>query len=204
MISKIGDPIGNGYTVYYEESQTAMFMDGRSIGGIIPDVIIEEVHTDTLTITDHPVELGAAITDHAFKNPSEIVMVVAWSNSKALDQAVVPGTMFQGQIQDANELYRQLLRLQEEREPFDVVTGKRTYSDMLIKQLSVTTDANSENCVIVTVVMRQIIIVQTYSVKIPPAKQQSQPQTTAGVQDAGTKQPVKAQNQSGLSTLLGG
>ena len=41
----------------------------RSIGGIIPDVTIEEVHTDEIELTQHPVQQGAAITDHKFKKP---------------------------------------------------------------------------------------------------------------------------------------
>ena len=41
----------------------------RSIGTVIPDVVIEEAHRDELIITQHPVEKGATITDHAFARP---------------------------------------------------------------------------------------------------------------------------------------
>ncbi len=36
--------------------------NSRSIGTLIPDVVIEEAHRDSLVITQHPVEKGAAIT----------------------------------------------------------------------------------------------------------------------------------------------
>lgn len=44
-------------------------------------VTIEETHRDTLVITDHPVEFGANITDHAFKQPVSLVLRYGWSNS---------------------------------------------------------------------------------------------------------------------------
>jgi hypothetical protein len=43
------------------------------------------------------------------------------------------------------ETYQELLDLQNSRVPFDVVTGKRIYTNMLIRALEVTTDRTSEN-----------------------------------------------------------
>jgi soluble lytic murein transglycosylase-like protein len=60
----------NGYSV-----DTAR-LQSRKIGMIIPDVVVSEKHSDTLEITEHPVETGAAISDHAYKRPSEVVMEV--------------------------------------------------------------------------------------------------------------------------------
>lgn len=42
---------------------------------------IEETHVDEMDITDHPVEYGAAISDHAFRRPSELSIVCGWSDS---------------------------------------------------------------------------------------------------------------------------
>lgn len=52
--------------------------------GILPQVTIEEVHHDELEITDHPVERGSVISDHAFKRPAEVIIRCAWSNSPSL------------------------------------------------------------------------------------------------------------------------
>ena len=200
----IGGAVGGIATQAAGKLLNALFMSGRSIGGIIPDVVIEEHHVDTLTITDHPVEQGAAITDHAYKNPAEVTMRVAWSNSKSLSNSIVSGSLFKGQISTATDLYRQLLDLQGKRQVFDLVTGKRTYNNMLIKSLAVTTDHDSENALIVTAVLREIIVVQTDSVELKPADVHADPQDTGAVQNAGNKQPVKAPNQSALFTLFGG
>ena len=181
----------------------ALFMSRRSIGGIIPDVTIEEHHSDTLTITDHPVEQGAAITDHAFKNPAEVTMYIAWSNASLLLSSVVSGSLFAGKLDDVNDLYGKMLDLQESRVPFDLVTGKRTYSNMLIKHISNTTDKDTENCLMLSVHMRQIIIVETTAVLLAPTENQALPAETGPVENNGTKQPVVAKTQSALSVLFG-
>ncbi len=56
----------------------------RKIGLLVPDVVISEKHQDTLEITEHPVELGAEIADHAYKRPAEVTMEVGFSSSGSL------------------------------------------------------------------------------------------------------------------------
>ena len=53
----------------------------RQIGGIMMDITIEEEGTDELTITEHPVEQGAAISDHAYKEPARLRIRAMCSNS---------------------------------------------------------------------------------------------------------------------------
>lgn len=207
-MSKIGDLITGtlvGASLATGEALVhALFVSNRSIGGIIPDVTFEEHHTDELTITDHPVEQGAAITDHAFKNPSEVTMKVGWSDARALINSIVSGSLFSGRISSANDLYEQMLSLQESREIFDLVTGKRTYNNMLIKRIDVVTNNETENVLVMDVFMRQIIIVNTNTVALAATDNQSTPQDTGAVQNAGTKQPVVSPKQSALSILFGG
>lgn len=151
---------------------------GRSIGGIIPDVVVEEVHRDTLMITDHPVETGAAISDHAFMMPVEIEMRVGWSDSSS------------GYIGAARDAYEMLQALQQSRTPFTVITGKRVYSNMLIRGLQAQTDVHSENILQCTCNMREVIIVstQTTSSKVGAQSAQATPAKTAATNKIGTKQ----------------
>ena len=51
---------------------------------IVPSVVISEKHTDMLEITEHPVEVGAAVADHAYKKPSEVVMEGGFAGGGAL------------------------------------------------------------------------------------------------------------------------
>jgi hypothetical protein len=121
----------------------------RLISYIMPDVVIEEVHRDTTMITDHPVETGAAISDHAFMMPAELEMACGFSNSTGQSEGYV------------QQQYQALLQLQATREPFDVTTGKRQYTSMLIRNITVTNDEKWENALNILVSLRRIIIVDT-------------------------------------------
>lgn len=158
-------------------SVASLFSSSRSISYIIPDIVIEEIHNDELRITDHPVETGAAITDHAFKMPSEVVIKCGFSNSSA--QA-------EGYVQSVYDL---LLDLQAAREPFDISTGKRVYSNMLIRGLGVVTNPESEFALMVSASCREIIIVDTQNTSyIGKEKNQAMPETTGSINNSGISQ----------------
>lgn len=126
----------------------------RSIGTIVPQVVIEEQAIDDLFITSHPVERGANITDHAVKQPVQLLMRCGWSYSGTLTNITSSGL-----APGPREAYQALLDLQDSRQPFDVVTPKRTYKNMLIKRLTQTTATDSENALLVEVEMQEVILV---------------------------------------------
>lgn len=172
----------------------------RSLGGLIPDVTIEELHRDELIVTEFPVEIGASITDHAYKRPSALQMRVGWSNSSA-------GT--EGAVQ---AVYQSLLALQASRRPFTVTTGKRRYRDMLISGLDVITDRQTENALMVVVGMREVILTTTQSrsaasqtTATPSTDQSSQanPEATGNTTDTGTKQVQPYDGFTGRPDSLG-
>mgnify|MGYP001758463341 CR=1 FL=1 len=189
---------------------TILLRPNRSIGTIIPGVVVEEAHRDDLVITDHPVEQGAAITDHAFKRPAEVVLRCGWSNSDILS-AVENGSLF-GAVTESyvKEVYAQLLELQESRTPFSITTGKRTYSNMLIASLSTSTDRTTEYSLFVTAVCRQIIIVETQVATMSPAENQANPASTAATKDTGVRSATEVTDGrrtsvlKSLSSWLGG
>lgn len=171
----------------------------RSIGSIVAQVTMEEIANDELQITEHPVELGANITDHAFKKPPDLYIRCGWSNAslagvlggvQGLISALTGGDAFGSDY--VSSVYNQLLALQASRIPFDVSTGKRLYTNMLMRSLGVTTDEKSEYTLMVTAVFKQILIVQTQATTLPPRANQGQPQNTAETSDAGTKQVAQA------------
>ena len=163
----------------------------RMIGTIVPDCTIEEHHVDDVVTTDHPVETGAAITDHAFRKPSEANMRIGFSNSTAQSY---------GWKQEA---YQLMLSLQQQRQPINVTTGARAYKNMLVTSLQVTTDKTTEFCLSMTVGLREVIIVSTdqsngSSINVGDPSNQAMPQQMAPVQDAGTITPVPV---SGVMTF---
>lgn len=164
----------------------------RSIGGITLDVTISENHEDTTDITEHPVEKGAAITDHAYPNPATVTIEAGQSDS---------GGASAGDRRSV-EAYEALLKLQAEREPFDLVTGKRVYSNMLVKSLAVTTDAQTEHVLLVKAELQEIIIATVQAVSIPRSRQRHASRT-GSVEEKGQKQ-TEPVSKSALAILFRG
>lgn len=155
----------------------------RSIGGVSMDVTVEETLTDEMEITDHPVEQGASVTDHAYLKPATVTLRAgsgdAGKSSGSGDRPCV-------------EIYQKLREMQGKREPFDLVTGKRSYKNMLIRSLSVLTDPDTENVLMVTAELRQVILASVQTVAVPRSRQK-QGNVTGGVDQKGQQQlkPVK-------------
>lgn len=163
----------------------------RAIGTIIPDVVAEEVMTDDLAITEHPIEEGAPISDHAYKRPAEVMLRCGWSDSSAMQPGYV------------NQVYAELLALQASRRPFTLFTGKRVFPNMLIRSLGVQNDARFEHSLMVTARLQQVIIVSTAAVGVPPASAQATPQSTAPTQQNGPVTPVQPPRPSILQGIFG-
>lgn len=160
--------------------ETITIAPARFLGPITALVTFEERGTDRTTITRHPVEQGAEISDHAYMEPAEVMIRAGATNASAAaggDEGYVA------------TFYGQILALQQTREPFQIQTGKRLYDNMLIESLELTTDEKTEAALMLAILCRQIIIVETSVVSIPPADVQANPQKTSPVQNSGAKQP---------------
>lgn len=181
----------------------------RKIGMIIPDVVVSEKHSDVLEITEHPVEKPTSsgsgfIADHAYRRPSEVVMEVGFAGGGSLLDSSLLDTSRIGLSLGLSpkEVYQQLLDLQRLRLPFDVVTGKRLYRNMLIRSLDVTTDRTSENVLMAVITLREIIISETSSTNVAPKEEMKLGATTSDVQNSGTKTPQPV-NRSILNSIGG-
>jgi len=178
-----------------------------TLGSIEVQALIEEVNTDTVQVTEHPVEQGAVITDHAFKKPMEIILKCGWSNSDITSSFSTISSAFSGGSMPSSSfignIYSQLLALQEKRIPFKVVTGKRKYDNMLITGLQATTDNKTSGILMISVTCREIIIVQTSATTLPPAANQANPESTSETTDSGAKQAAVATPSPGGSVPPG-
>lgn len=167
-----------------DRMENATVITGRHLGGITFDVVIEESHEDKLQITEHPVEQGAAVNDHAFVQPPTLTIRAGSSDCQKGEGA-------------SRDLYERLLKLQTEREPFDIVTGKRLYKNMLIESLATVTDAKTESTLMVSAVCRQVTIVSTQVTSVPPRSRHRKPEKTGATADKGQKQPRKSMLKAG-------
>lgn len=174
-------------------------LQSRKIGIFVPDVVVSEKHVDTLEITEHPVETGAPINDHAYRRASEVTMECGFAGGGSLLDLVDISGIGLGIGKSPKEIYQQLLELQESRIPFDVITGKRTYSNMLIRALEVTTERATENVLSCVLTLREVIITQTQQISVADKADMSEGISTAAVQSRGNKSPTPV-NESLLSS----
>lgn len=140
----------------------------------VDQVTFDERHADEMEITDHPIAQGAPVTDHAFKKPAMLTVNIGWSESD-------PGGMTSN---DLRQIYNDLLQGQANRVLYNVLTGKRYYTNMLIKSISVETDFRTEHVLKIKLEMKQLILVTAGTPSVP-ATNQTFPQVTNGVQNLG-------------------
>jgi hypothetical protein len=107
------------------------------------------------------VQQGAAVTDHAFKLPSRLSLDVGWSASDVQASLPLGGLTLLPGGNDGypQQIYQQLRDLQISRVPFNVVTGKYSYANMLLRRIHVTTDKRREFILEARLDFQMVIIV---------------------------------------------
>jgi hypothetical protein len=169
----------------YGQDATTNRHIAASPADIVPMVTVEEDHEDDLVITEHPVEFGAAITDHSYKRPAEVRMRLGWSQSTGLSR------LGDSKVSNVREIYETLLALQNSRNPFTVYTGKRTYTNMLVASIRVHTDARYEYTLLADVSLKQILLVSTQTLSATTnVASMSTPQSNAAPIENGMQQPT--------------
>ncbi len=171
---------------------------GTSIGGIIPDVSIQEVISDENAVTQHPVETGTPVADHIYANPITCDLVVAWSDSGPAG--------YSGRSQD---LYQIILGLRDTREPFDVYTIQRMLPNMVFGSIVSRTDEATGCAVFLSVRLQQVIISDTSGTSDPSTgtnANQADPATTGTSTNMGqvALQPWNGPGLTPIGTVAGG
>ena len=160
---------------------------GGPAGGLffVADVTEREEHHDQLFISEHPIEAGANISDHAYKRPAEVQLRLGWSNS----------SYFNFDPWYINSVYLALLQFQADRAPFTLYTGKRVYQNMLLAGIVTETDSTSEWALRIEASLIQIFIVSTQTTTIDTnPNNQSNPQSSLPTTNSGTQTPLPATN----------
>jgi hypothetical protein len=151
----------------------------RSIGGIVAQCTIRESYRLDMTVTEHPIENGANISDHAYLRPREIEIEVGWDGTQG----------------NPSDFFNQLKQLQSQRMPFTAYTDRDIIENLLVVGIATITDQRTAYSFMALVRCRQVNLVSTQSTVISPqqgqAATQFQPSTTA-------------QNDRGTQTLLPG
>lgn len=178
------------------ESASLVFRDGPTkIESVEVDCSITEQHSGEVEVTEHPVEEGFNVSDHARPKPDALTMDAIVSNTpinRTQRKRVVQAFGFQfetstlsdqrqGVASYAEAAYAKLRDLKDAGKVITVVTNLRTYDSMIITSLSVPRDARSGDALRFSIAFRQIRVVRNKSTRKVVAKDpKAQPKTKAG------------------------
>ncbi|NTS31261.1 hypothetical protein HQ945_08335 [Phyllobacterium sp. BT25] len=149
----------------------AAILFSGAIGPIPVSVVLTESHQSTLGITEQPVENGSKITDHAYVEPKRLTLEFADAS--------------------AAQTYNTLVRFQESRVPFVVVSGLYVYSNMLIKALKADRDDTFSRILKGSAELQEVIIVETAYAAAEPGSDPTDTGKPGGTKSSKSAAPSK-------------
>jgi hypothetical protein len=211
-LTTLGMPVVNALG---PDIMPAWIRQQRSIGKIIPDVTIEEQHNDRVQVTQHPVATGKPISDHMYTMPASLTMRVGWTNANPIgafagaggfsslftsgDLSSVGGgitgsggllsTLKESRAKDIYDQLRDLMDTTKTPLPIKIVTGKRTYENMVLVELNIRTDHTTEYALMVDAHFQEVLLARIETTTQPALSAQPEPDKTATPDNTSQKQP---------------
>lgn len=143
-------------------------------GNYVFDAYFSINHESNLTITEHPIQTGASISDHAYMEAQSVTFEIGMSDVMQ-DVSAKSVTSFTGTSSSRSvNAYQVLKKLQSDRIPIDVITRLGTYKNMLIETISAPDDNKTLYGLKATVVLKEIFVVSVTTVKISERPQKSE------------------------------
>lgn len=140
------------------------------------DAVMRLEHIGTNRITEHPIQSGANIADHAFSLPKHLTLEIGMSD--------VMDTFVSGQFSDGPSksisAYQTLEALRKTRLPLTVATRLETYQNMLIEQIVAPDDFKTKHGLKCIVSLKQIITAQVPIIQVVSKRKQVTQKTNRG------------------------
>lgn len=130
-----------------------------NIDGMMFDAWLSLHHSNSLTITEHPVESGAAIADHSYINPKRFSFQVGYTD-------VVSSPAVQGAYTRSINAYIKLVELMNTRKLLTLTSKYGITKNILIENIDVPDDFSTKNAMKATVNLREIIIAELQFSKV--------------------------------------
>jgi hypothetical protein len=156
-------------------------------------------HESNLAITQHPIQTGASISDHAYMEAQQLTFEIGMSDvMEDLSNYVSNIESFNNKETSSRSVnaYRILRKLQADRVPIDVVTRLGEYKNMLIESIVAPDDNKTAYGLKVTVTLKEVFVASVTTVKISARAQKSEST------NEGDQKPQEA-NESLLSSIVG-
>lgn len=119
------------------------------VGTVLLDAVLSEEHNFRARVTNYPIENGTFVSDHVIKDPFTLTISGIVSDT--------PLNIFTlGFRSDA--AFQRLIDIYERRERISVVTGIRTYVDMIITSLNVPRDLSTGQSLTFNIELQKVIL----------------------------------------------
>jgi len=150
------------------------------------DAFTKENHSGSVRVTEHPVQGGANISDHAYNLPDKLTLEILVSDSV---ESIVAG-QFSGSKSKSITAYEVLRSLKERRVLVSVRTRLHYYTNMIIENISVSDDYKSANSLRCTVSLRQVMMAVVPVEYVTLTKRQAVVETNKGTKSATDGQSI--------------
>jgi hypothetical protein len=152
------------------------------------DAIYHADHLRELRHTEHPVQTGANISDHAYPLPAKITLNIGMSD---VMDSFTPGT-WTGNVSKSVAAYQTMVQLYQAVTFVNVTTRLDSYTNMLIEHIAAIDDNKTQhgarftvtlgeiNLATVTQVSSGVVFGSDLSGALVPARPQTTTQTSAG------------------------
>lgn len=184
----------------------------RSIAGIRMDAVVSEAHSNEVRITKNPVEFGADIADNAIIEPIKLNIVGQVTDTPlgfaAVGQIIETTSKLFGSSTAEGATrsitaYQAFVALKEMREPIDIQTRLKLYTNMLITNIDVIQDKDSSRMVELRMSFEEIRITNTQVREIERDQlRQGSPQEQGSPVDSRGKQSGKEPSSSVRRSVL--
>ena len=144
------------------------------LAGYFFDAFLKVSHSSELTITSHPVQNGANLSDHAYEEPVTITMEIMMTDSPIdygdsdIGADSNSNRTFEGMGSFTRSVgaYQLLRQLQRERRSFSIGTRLESYNTMMVQSISVDDDVESLYGLKAIVTLQQVFIANEKLVKV--------------------------------------
>jgi len=150
------------------------------------DAFTKENHVGSVRVTEHPVQGGSNISDHAYNLPDKLTIEVLVSDSV---QPIVSGQFASGKTKSISA-YEVLRKLKEKRVLVSVRTRLHYYTNMIIEGMNVSDDYKSANSLRCTVSLRQVMMAVVPVEYVTLTKRQAVVETNKGTKSATNGQSI--------------
>lgn len=175
------------------------------------DATLSEIYRGDATVTDHPVEEGADITDHIRRQPERVDIEAQVSNYPILALASLRAEPIQpggDPRRRAEEAFEFLRGIKDAGLLVDLSTTLADYQNFAMVSLGVTRDKDTRNIVALSMSFREVQIALTETVDAPATAEPERRGRTAKGKKPKTTPPAPAAQKasalsSGINSLFG-